>query len=166
MTVTKELHKPSGFSCLRVAQGPKYTGDIFTYSGPDVMDVFFRHLKEQEEFVSDVLSNVVKMNPLSEEEQKIHMAAKNCKLCGNYLEHDKVRHHDHITGCYIGPYCNRCNLQLKFRKERNDKKRKPVPNNHRSRKKFCHNADIIPDHAKIDERDPSEFEMNGDNFCY
>ena len=46
-TVTKELHKPSGFSCLRVAHDPKYTGDIFTYSGPDVMDVFFNHLKEQ-----------------------------------------------------------------------------------------------------------------------
>ena len=64
------------------------------------MDVFFNHLKEQEEFVSDVLSKIVKMNQLTEEEQKIHMKAKkNCKLCGNYFEHDKVRHHDHITGC-------------------------------------------------------------------
>ena len=41
-TVTKELHKPGGFSCLRVAQESKYNGDIFTYSGPDV---FFNHLK-------------------------------------------------------------------------------------------------------------------------
>ena len=24
----------------------------------------------------------------------------------------KVRHHDHETGAYIGPYCNKCNLQL------------------------------------------------------
>ena len=47
-TVTKELHKSSGFSCLRVAQDPKYTEDIFTYSGPDVLDVLF-NLKEQEE---------------------------------------------------------------------------------------------------------------------
>ena len=29
-------------------EDPKYTGDIFTYSGRDVMDVFFNHLKEQE----------------------------------------------------------------------------------------------------------------------
>ena len=100
-TVTKELHKPSEFSCLRVAQEPKYTGDIFTYSGPDVMDIFFNHLKEQEEFVSDALSKVVKMNPLTEEEQKFHTNAKNCKLYGNCFEHDKVRHHNHITGCYI-----------------------------------------------------------------
>ena len=40
------------------------------------MDVFFDHLKEQEECVSDVLSEVVKMNQLTEEEQMIHMEAK------------------------------------------------------------------------------------------
>ena len=58
--VTKELHKYSGFSCLRVTQDSKYTEDMFTCSGPDVMDVFFSHLKEQEVFVSDVLSKVIK----------------------------------------------------------------------------------------------------------
>ena len=133
----ERITQPSGFSCLRVAQDPKYNGDIFTYSGPDVMDVFFNHLKEQEEFVSDVLSKVVKMNTLSQEEQQIHMEAKNCKLRGNWFEHDKVRHHDHITGCCIWPYCNRCNLQLKFIKCRNDRKRKLIPTNHGSLKKLC-----------------------------
>ena len=113
------------------------------------MYVFFNHLKEQEEFVSDVLSKVVKMNPLTEEEQRIHMQAKNCKLCGNYFEHDKIRHHDHITACYIGPYCNRCNLQLKFRKGRNEKKRKST-DYYGGRKKFCRDAHTIPDDAEID----------------
>ena len=162
-TVTKELHKPSGVSCLLVAQDPKYTEDIFTYSGPDVIDVFINHLKEQEEFVSDVISKVFKMNSLSEEEQKIHSNAKNCKLCGNCFQHDKVRHHDHITGCHIGPYCTKCNLQLKFRKGRNDKKRKSTPY-YGGRKKFCGDAGVIPDDAKIDELISSEFEINGDNF--
>ena len=60
------------------------------------MDVIFNNLKEQEVLASDVLSNVVKMNPLSEDEQKIHTNAKNCKLCDNRFEHDKVRHNDHI----------------------------------------------------------------------
>ena len=76
------------------------------------------------------------MNTLSEEEQKIHMETKNFKLCGNCFEHDKVRHHDHITGCNIDPYCNRCNLQLKFRKGRNDKKRKTT-HYYGDGKKFC-----------------------------
>ena len=79
------------------------------------------------------------------------------------FEHDKVRHHDHITGCYFGPCCNRCNLQVKFRKGRNDKKRKST-HYYGCRKKFCGDDDVIPDDAKIDELDPSEFEMNEDNF--
>ena len=58
------------------------------------------------------------MNPLSREDQKIHIEAKNCKFCGNCFDHDKVRHRDHVTGCYIESCCNRCNLQLKFRKEK------------------------------------------------
>ena len=127
------------------------------------MDVFFTHLKEQEEFVSDVLSKVVNMNPLNEEEQNIHTNAKNCKLCRNCFEHDQVRHHDHITGCYIGPCCNICNLQLKFRKGRNDKKRKST-HYYGGRKKFCCDDDVIPDDVEIDELDASEFEMNEDNF--
>ena len=75
-TVTKEIHKPSGFSCLRVAKDSTYTRDISTYSGPDVMDVFFNHFKEQEEFVFDVLSKIMKMNPLTEEDQKDPHATK------------------------------------------------------------------------------------------
>ena len=131
--------------------------------GSSYIDVFFNHLKEQEEFISDVLSNVVKMNPLTEEEQRIHMEAKNCKLCGNWFEHDKVRNHDHITGCYIGSCCNRWNLQLKFWKGQNEKKRKST-HYYGDRKKFCGDDDAIPDDAEIDELDPSEFEMNGENF--
>ena len=104
------------------------------------------------------------MNLLTEEEQRIHKEAKNCKVCGNYFEYYKVRHHDHITVCYIGPYCNRCNLQLKFRKGRNDKKQKSS-HYYRGRKKFCgDHDDVIPDDAEIYELDPSEFEINGDNF--
>ena len=91
------------------------------------------------------------------------MESKNCKLCGIYFEHDKVRHHDHITGCYIGPYCNRFNLQLKFRNGRNEKKREST-HYYGGRKKFCGDDEVIPDDAEIDEIDPSEFVMNGENF--
>ena len=35
---------------------------------------------------------------------------------------------------------------------------------YRGRKKFCGDDDVIPDDAEIDELDPSEIEMNGENF--
>ena len=100
------------------------------------------------------------------------MEAKNCKLCVYYyhteyctlyIEHDKVTNHDHITGCYIGTYCNGCNLQLKFSIGRIDKKRKST-NYYEGRKKFCDGDDVIPEDAEIDKLDPSEFEMNGEHF--
>ena len=49
------------------------------------MDVFFNHLKEQDEFLWDVITKGVKKNPLSVEEEKIHTEAKNYKLCSNCL---------------------------------------------------------------------------------
>ena len=65
--VTKKITQTQWiFMFLRVAQDPKYNGDIFAYSGPDVFDIFFNHFKEQEKIVSDVPSKVVKMNPLTE----------------------------------------------------------------------------------------------------
>ena len=90
--------------------------------------------------------------------------AKNCKLCGTNFDNDKVRHHDQVTGCYIEPRFNRCNMQLKFRKGKSSKKRKSGPFNHGERKILCNNADIISDDAEIDDLDPSQFEMNEDNF--
>ena len=36
-SITKELHKLNRFSCLRLAQDPSYTGDIFTHSELTVM---------------------------------------------------------------------------------------------------------------------------------
>ena len=77
---------------------------------------------------------------------------------------DNVRHHCYITGYYIVPYCNRCNLQLKFRNGRNDKKQKSSPYNNGCQKKFCCHAETTLEDAAIEELVSSEFEMNGDNF--
>ena len=32
-TKVRQLHKPSGFACLRVSHFPEFNGEIFTYSG-------------------------------------------------------------------------------------------------------------------------------------
>ena len=57
-----ELHQPSGFVCLRVAQVPKHNGTLFTYSGDNVMTVFSEHLKDQEAYIKEVLSEKLQMN--------------------------------------------------------------------------------------------------------
>ena len=46
-TKARELHQPSGFACLRVAQVPEHNEKLFTYSGDNVMTLFYEHLKDQ-----------------------------------------------------------------------------------------------------------------------
>ena len=50
-TKVRQLHKSSGFACLRVSQVPEFHGKIFTYSGENSMTVFFEHIKDQDRYV-------------------------------------------------------------------------------------------------------------------
>ena len=52
------------------------------------MDVFFNHLKEQEEFVSDVLSKVVKMNLLSKRSTRRQRIATSVAIVLNMTKLD------------------------------------------------------------------------------
>ena len=45
-TKVRQLHKPSGYACLRVSQVPEFNGEIFTYSGEYSMTVFFERLRD------------------------------------------------------------------------------------------------------------------------
>ena len=67
-TKARELHQPSGFACLRVAQVPEHNGKLFTYSGDNVMTVFYEHLKDQEAYIKEVLSEKLPMKQLSPED--------------------------------------------------------------------------------------------------
>jgi len=55
---------------------------------------------------------------MSDADVRRHREATTCSNCrcafthGNY----KVKHHDHVTGEYLFPCCNNCNLQLKPKK--------------------------------------------------
>ena len=74
-TTVRQLHKPSGFACLRVSQVPKFNGEIFTYSGEDSMTVFFEHIRDQDQYVRSILSDVKPMKTLMAEQQLKHAAA-------------------------------------------------------------------------------------------
>jgi hypothetical protein len=49
---------------------------------------------------------------LTEEQQQAYNSATVCEKCGRQFtsQEPKVRHHDHTTSKYIGPWCRRCNL--------------------------------------------------------
>ena len=68
-----------------------------------------------------MLSANLDMKPLSDEERLLHDAATCCSTCENdfTVNNYKIHHHCHITGQYLAPVCNNCNLQLKNRKFNN-----------------------------------------------
>ena len=72
------------------------------------MTVFFEHLRDQDHYVRSILSDVKSMKTLTAEQQLKHAAAITYELChGSFTKKNKkTKHHCHLSGLYIGPYCN------------------------------------------------------------
>ena len=114
-------HEPSGFCCLRVSIFPEHDHKIYTYSGDNVIQEFFKYIKKEQDAINEILSTNLPMNPLTDEEISVHDAATTCFTCEKEFTANnvKVHHHSHITGKYLAPVCNNCNLQFKHRKWNN-----------------------------------------------
>jgi hypothetical protein len=122
-------HVISGFCCFRVCKYDKYKTEPTVYSGRDAAEKFFAHVFKESRELSIIMASNVEMKELTREQQQTHDAARICYYCEQpFTEKNcKCRHHDHISGDYIAPACQICNLALKIRKtkcHRNPKKPK------------------------------------------
>jgi len=81
------------------------------------MDKFYEHVMRESEIISAILANDRDMTALTATQQKDYQDAKECAECGGTFtkSNHQVRHHDHVTGQYLFPVCNSCNLTLKMR---------------------------------------------------
>ena len=113
-------HIPSGFCVYTVSSHPDYVSKPYIYSGPgDVMEHFFDYIyREYYDVIEPLLKQNQPMLPLTAEQSIKHDAATKCQCCNfNFTQRNcKTAHHCHVTGQYLGPVCNNCNLQLKPRK--------------------------------------------------
>ena len=115
----KDHHEPSGFASLRVSSMPEFNkNEVYVYSGPDVMDNFFSHIKKEHKEICQILDKNESMIPMTVDEKNLYAAAKICNTCRNEYScaNWKVRHHNHMTGRFIAATCNNCNLKLKLKK--------------------------------------------------
>ena len=105
-----------GFGCHRVSEYPEYQTDPIVYSGPGVMDKFYEHVMRESKIISDILTDDQDMYPLTDTQQADYDDMTTCGECGEDFtkSNHKVRHHDHVTGQYLFPACNNCNLTLKI----------------------------------------------------
>jgi len=125
---TIDEHKVSGFCCHRVTSYPQYQTPPKVYSGADdVMEVFYQHVLNEMNIINWIVADNVEMLPFTPEQEAEFEAAT---ICGNFEkpftdDNNNVRHHCHISGKFLFPCCNNCNLQLKpiarSKKKRQDK---------------------------------------------
>jgi len=109
------FHVPSGFCVFRVTDHESYRTDPIVYSGDDVMGKFFSHIFAEAKTISLILSRNVPMAALTASEEAGY---DRTTICANYKrsftdDNQKTRHHNHVTGKYLFPACNSCNLALK-----------------------------------------------------
>ena len=119
-------HVVSGFCCYRVTSHEEHQKPPFVYSGLDAMSKFYDHVMSEAREISLIVREYVDMLPLTSEQADDYDRAVACGNCGGPFtkENRKVHHHCHISGNYLFPACNRCNLQLKPVKCNPDKKEK------------------------------------------
>jgi len=79
------------------------------------MGRFYDHVMSESQIISEILSKQVPLSSMTDDDTRRHKAAKTCSNCHSAFTHSnyKVKHHDHVTGEYLFPCCNNCNLQLK-----------------------------------------------------
>ena len=109
-------HNVCCFACYRVSEYPEYQADPFVYSGSNVMDKFYEHIMSESQTISEILADDKDMHPLTDTQQSDYNSATACGECGEGFSQSnrKVRHHDHVTGNFLFPACNNCNLTLKM----------------------------------------------------
>ena len=80
------------------------------------MDKFYEHVMRESEVISAILANDRDMTALTDIQHRDYKDATTCTECGGSFtkSNHKVRHHDHVTGQYLFPACNSCNLTLKM----------------------------------------------------
>ena len=110
------IHVPSGFCALTVSIFEEHDYKLHCYSGENVMDEFYKYMNQEEQRIHTILSQNNEMIELSKEENITHRMATVCNTCNEAFTPDrlKTRHHCHITGKYLAPVCQSCNLQLKW----------------------------------------------------
>ena len=110
-----QKHEASGFMLLAVSKDQVIRRRLYT--GPDAAVEMHKTLDEWREPLMKIVCQDLGMR-LSPTEYERHEASTECYLCHKGFEgrNYKVRDHDHFTGKYQGPACNKCNLERRISK--------------------------------------------------
>lgn len=113
-TVKTQLLEPCSFGYKVICTDPNFTKDTVLYRGLDASKKLLECLLSEDVEIQNHLKNIKPLN-LSISEEVSFQSSQRCCLCNKLYNNTdiKVRHHDHVTGKYIGAAHTNCNLQAK-----------------------------------------------------
>jgi hypothetical protein len=109
---------PRAFAYKVVCEDAQYTKPTITYVGEDASEQFLHSMIQEQEKIQSILSTIQPMNLTPDEQQKF-ATVNRCCICEKTISiYDKqyeriVRHHNHLTGKFIGAAHNVCNVNCK-----------------------------------------------------
>jgi hypothetical protein len=82
------------------------------YDPDQLLDKFVDDLMSLHSLHCELLQRFERLQPLSAEQEFLFKHAQYCAECKGKFTSDnpKVRHHNHITGKFIGAWCRKCNI--------------------------------------------------------
>ena len=115
-------HIPSGFCALTVSIFEEHDYKLHCYSGENIMDEFYNYMNHEEQRIHAILNQNKTMIELTVEQKSMYTMATICDTCNKEFTPTRIKtkHHCHTTGRYLGPVCQSCNLQLKYRTGNNE----------------------------------------------
>ena len=105
------------FNCIH----EQYSKPLFIINNQDpelLLKETIEYLEEQTNYAYKLTKLHENKIIMTENDEIEYKKSKSCFYCNAKYDKDniKVRHHNHITGEFINPCCNNCNLQFKIKK--------------------------------------------------
>ena len=113
--LSKKYHRPLSFAALTVCRpNDHFSKPPVIYTGVDCIDVFFKFLFSESQYITDILRKVnIPIKTMTYKEICSYRDASRCQICCVLFdEHTylKVKDHCHLSGRYRQALCSRCNL--------------------------------------------------------
>ena len=93
----------------------RFTLPTIIFEGKNCINNFIKWIFTQQERINQIINNHFnKKLKMTIEDENNYQNSKDCWICNEKLDKDKVRDHCHITGKYRGAAHSKCNLKLKI----------------------------------------------------
>ena len=111
----KTTEQEANSYCYCVVRSDGETRGPYLYRGPDAVNHFFESMEKEIDLIYKVFDDpkpiIIDDTVYDAQEQAV-----TCWACEKEMGEDRVMHHDHLTGKFIGMCHNTCNLKMRLRK--------------------------------------------------